>query len=162
MHGFRPAVEINFHAAWSLSSDKNTMYMYLLIKLTHNFFVFSAILTSLGSRREAFLSQNIRTYMGTCSFTLNPAFHQNSKIFSYNLALPLIYCSTDHRPYRKHWQEIEKCQRVCIWTLGWFELEAVCKHRPSSWCLGADPRMVQISTGPPPLLTDKSCKFSLF
>ena len=43
---------------------------------------------SLGSRREAFLSQNIRTCM--CSFTLNPAFHQNSKIFSYNLALPLI------------------------------------------------------------------------
>ena len=35
--------------------------------------------------------QNIRTCM--CSFTFNPAFHQNSKIFSYNLlALPLIYC----------------------------------------------------------------------
>ena len=48
------------------------------------------ILPSLGSRREAFLSQNIRTCM--CSFTLNPAFHQNSKIFSYNLALPLICC----------------------------------------------------------------------
>ena len=45
---------------------------------------------SLGSRREAFLSQNIRTCM--CSFTFNPAFHQNSKVFSYNLALPLIYC----------------------------------------------------------------------
>ena len=44
---------------------------------------------SLGSRREAFLSQNIRTCM--CSFTLNPGFHQNSKIFSCNLALPLIY-----------------------------------------------------------------------
>ena len=25
-----------------------------------------------------------------CSFTFNPAFHQNSKVFSYNLALPLI------------------------------------------------------------------------
>ena len=52
---------------------------------------------SLGSRREAFLSQNIMTYM--CSFTFNPAFHQNSKVFSYNfgppsdwLVLPLIYC----------------------------------------------------------------------
>ena len=44
---------------------------------------------SLGSRHEAFLSQNIRTCM--CSFTFNPAFHQNSKVFSYNLALPLIY-----------------------------------------------------------------------
>ena len=51
--------------------------------------------SSLGSRREAFLSQNIRTCM--CSFTLNPAFHQNSKIFSYNLALPLIYCSLGSR-----------------------------------------------------------------
>ena len=46
--------------------------------------------SSLGSRRETFLTQNIRTCM--CSFTLNPAFHHNSKIFSYNLALPLIYC----------------------------------------------------------------------
>ena len=27
-----------------------------------------------------------------CSFTLNPAFPQTSKIFNYNLALPLIYC----------------------------------------------------------------------
>ena len=27
-----------------------------------------------------------------CSFTLNPVFNQNSKIFGYNLALPLIYC----------------------------------------------------------------------
>ena len=27
-----------------------------------------------------------------CSFTLNPAFHHIRKIFSYNLALPLIYC----------------------------------------------------------------------
>ena len=44
---------------------------------------------SLGSGREAFLSQNISTCM--CSFTFNPAFHQNSKVFSYNLALPLIY-----------------------------------------------------------------------
>ena len=60
--------------------------------------------SSLGSRREAFLSQNIRTCM--CSFTFNPAFHQNSKVFSYNfgppsdlLVLPLIYCwpsRTDH------------------------------------------------------------------
>ena len=40
------------------------------------------------------------------SFTFNPAFHQNSKVFSYNLALPLIYWSslwftksrTDHWP----------------------------------------------------------------
>ena len=47
---------------------------------------------SLGSRREAFLSQNISTCM--CSFTFNPAFHQNSKVFSYNLALPLIYWSS--------------------------------------------------------------------
>ena len=47
-------------------------------------------INSLGSRHEAFLSQNIRTCM--CSFTFNPAFHQNSKVFSYNLALPLIYC----------------------------------------------------------------------
>ena len=45
---------------------------------------------SLGSRHEAFLSQNIRTCM--CSITFNPAFHQNSKVFKYNLALPLIYC----------------------------------------------------------------------
>ena len=61
---------------------------------------------SLGSRREAFLSQNISTCM--CSVTFNPAFHQNSKVFSYNLALPLIYWSslwftggqhrTDHWP----------------------------------------------------------------
>ena len=27
---------------------------------------------------------------------------------------------------------------------------------------GADPRMVRIGTAPPPFLTDKSCKFSLF
>ena len=48
--------------------------------------------SSLGSRREAFLSQNISTCL--CSFTFNPAFHQNSKVFSYNLALPLIFWSS--------------------------------------------------------------------
>ena len=76
-----------------------------------------------------------------CSFTLNSAFHQNSKIFSYNLALPLIYCwpttalTTDHRPYRKHWQEMP--EGLCM-DLGWFELEALCKHRSSSWCCYAE------------------------
>ena len=53
-------------------------------------------INSLGSRREAFLSQNIRTCM--CSFTFNSAFHQNSKVFSHNLALPLIYCWPNMSP----------------------------------------------------------------
>ena len=43
---------------------------HILTVLTSGFF---AQFSSLGSRCEAFLSQNIRTC--TCSFTLNPAFH---------------------------------------------------------------------------------------
>ena len=80
---------------------------------------------SLGSRREAFLSQNISRPTCMCSFTFNPAFHQNSKVFSYNLALPLIYWSSLWQ--KQNWpltiEPIENtdkksqnclCQRVCV------------------------------------------------
>ena len=87
----------------------------------HTNFVLFCTWFSLGSRREAFLSQNISTCL--CSFTFNPAFHQNSKVFSYNLALPLIYWSslwfTEKQNWPKHWQEISELfichsQRVCV------------------------------------------------
>ena len=73
---------------------------------------------SLGSRREAFLSQNISTCL--CSFTFNPAFHQNSKVFSYNLALPLIYCWPNWPLTIEPIENTDKksqnclCQRVCV------------------------------------------------
>ena len=72
-------------------------------------------------RREAFLSQNIRTCM--CSFTYNPAFHRHSKVFSYNLARPLIYCWPTHLgkllirfkpPYTKQW----KCALKTLQPIG--------------------------------------------
>ena len=52
--------------------------------------------------------------------------------------------TTDHRPYRKHWQEISELHaRGFVYeTLDWFELEVVCKHtykcRPSSWCCNTE------------------------
>ena len=79
-----PNSDLTIAWTWRLATQAPTYSNHSSIVLNGTY------VASLGSRREAFLSQNISTCM--CSFTLNPAFHQNSKVFSYNLALPLIYC----------------------------------------------------------------------
>ena len=112
----------------------NSRLMKLLGGLTTKIYGGTVTRLALGSRREAFLSQNIRTCI--CSFTLNPAFHQNSKIFSYNLALPLIYCWP-----KQHWPlTIDPIENTDKKSQNWEMPEGLCMDLGLVWtwsCLQA-------------------------
>ena len=103
------------------------------------------VLLSLRSRREAFLSQNIRTCM--CSFTLRsclsrcPEQQDNSVIIWPSL----WFTEKQHWPLtidpRKHWQKSQNWEipeGLCmdlglVWTL------ICCKHNdPHPWCCNTE------------------------
>ena len=89
-----------------------------------------------------------------CSFTFNPALHQNSKVFSYNLALPLIYWSSlwftvgqkqnlplTIDPIENTDKKSQNCMPEGLCMKPWTELNLklfASIPRPSSWCCNTE------------------------
>ena len=105
---------------------------------------------SLGSRREAFLSQNISSCMW---FHIQSCFPP-IKTARYSVIIwPSLWFTgpaSDLLCEKQNWpltiepientdKKSQNCSRGFVYkTFGWFELEAVCKHRPSSWCCNTE------------------------
>ena len=89
--------------------------------------------SSLGSRREAFLSQNIRICM--CSFPKTARYSVIIWPSLWKQHWPLTIDAIENTDKKSpNW---EMPEGLCM-DLGWFELEAVCKQRVSSWCCNTE------------------------